>query len=232
MNKLVEINNLTVHYGKICALQEASLTLHEGDFVGIIGPNGGGKSTLVKALLGLIKPTQGTIRFFQNREEVPSLSIGYLPQHSEIDRQFPISVKEVIHSGLSGETAPWVRVKNEHLERVQQMIDQMGLKGLEKRAISELSGGQLQRVLLGRALISEPQLLILDEPTSYLDQGFEDQLYELLVETNLKTTIMLVSHNIASVQAIAKSLACVNRKLHYHPSTNISRECIYESFLR
>lgn len=170
MDKLIEIDKITAAYGNKTVLKDVSLTVWKDDFLGIIGPNGGGKTTLLKVILGLLQPVSGAIRFYQNGVEVSSLRIGYLPQLNNIDRKFPISVWEVVASGLAAEKPRFRSYTAVQKERIEVVIRQMGLEDLYTRSIGELSGGQLQRVLLGRSIVSRPQLLILDEPNSYVDK--------------------------------------------------------------
>ena len=212
-------------------LRHVTVDVLQDDFFGIIGPNGGGKTTLLKVILGLLPPISGTIRFFSREgKEVPSLKIGYLPQMSQIDRKYPISVREVISSGLAKEKPLFRSFNASQKERVDKVIAQMGLESLGERAIGELSGGQLQRVLLGRSIVSRPQLLILDEPSSYVDKRFESHFYPLLEEINKESTIILVSHDIGTVLSMVKNIACVNETLHYHPGTNVSEEWLGEKY--
>ena len=184
MEKLIELQQVTAGYEQKTVLRDITLTVWEKDFLGIIGPNGGGKTTLLKVILGLLTPRSGSIHFYAKGEEVPALKIGYLPQMSLIDKKFPISVKEVIASGLSAEKPLFRRYNAAQEQRIAEVIVQMGLEELANRPIGALSGGQLQRVLLGRSIVSRPQLLILDEPNSYVDKRFESRFYQLLVEIN------------------------------------------------
>ena len=204
MEKLIELQQVTAGYEQKTVLRDISLTVWEKDFLGIIGPNGGGKTTLLKVILGLLTPRSGAIRFYAEGQEVPALKIGYLPQMSLIDKKFPISVKEV--------------------------IAQMGLEELANRPIGALSGGQLQRVLLGRSIVSRPQLLILDEPNSYVDKRFESRFYQLLTEINRESAIILVSHDIGTVLTMVKNIACVNETLHYHSGSDVSAEWLGEKY--
>ena len=197
---IIEIKNLSAGYDGRNVLHDINLAVYERDFLGIIGPNGGGKTTLIKCILGLLKPTGGEISFNCK----PSL--GYLPQYSTIDRKFPISVEEVILSGLSIQKSLTSRFTPEQKEKGKQIIARMGLEGLEHRAIGQLSGGQLQRALLGRAIISDPSVLILDEPSTYIDKRFEARLYELLAEINKECAIILVSHDIGTVSINPQTL--------------------------
>lgn len=231
MNKLIDIRDLCVGYeNKPNVLNNVNLTVYEDDFLGIIGPNGGGKTTLVKAMLGLIKPTKGTIIFFENGEKVNSLNIGYLPQVNQIDRKFPITVGDVILSGLTPKGKIFKRYSSEDKEKVSDVSRQMGVEDLLSRPIGELSGGQLQRVLLGRAIIDNPKLIILDEPNSYVDKRFETNFYKLLAEINKKIAIILVSHDIGTIISMVKNIACVNGDLHYHPGTEISSEWLQKAY--
>lgn len=230
MDKLIEIENVTAAYGNKIVLRDVSLTVWKDDFLGIIGPNGGGKTTLLKVILGLLAPVSGSIRFFEDGKEVPSLRIGYLPQLNHIDKKFPISVQEVIASGLAAEKPAFRPFNTKQKERMEEVINQMGLVELKDRAIGELSGGQLQRVLLGRSIVSRPQVLILDEPNSYVDKRFESRFYQLLEEINKESAIILVSHDIGTVLAMVKNIACVNETLHYHPGTDVSEEWLGEKY--
>ena len=163
MEKLIELKHITAGYGNKTVLKDVSLTVGVQDFLGIIGPNGGGKTTLLKVILGLLRPKSGEILYYRDGKEVSELKIGYLPQLNHIDKKFPISVSEVVASGLASEKPRFKRLNLEQLERVEEVLEQMGLESLKKRPIGELSGGQLQRVLLGRSIVSRPQVLILDE---------------------------------------------------------------------
>lgn len=235
---LIEIKNLSAGYDGRIVLHDVNLNIYERDFLGIIGPNGGGKTTLIKCILGLLKPAKGEIIFhigqsdkhFQDPTSSSEISLGYLPQYNSIDRKFPISVEEVILSGLSIQKSLTSRFTPEQKEKGKQIIARMGLEGLEHRAIGQLSGGQLQRALLGRAIISDPSALILDEPSTYIDKRFEARLYELLAEINKECAIILVSHDIGTVLQQVKSIACVNETLDYHPDTEVTTEWLEKNF--
>lgn len=234
---LISVRNLCAGYDGRSVLHDVNLTVYKHDFLGIIGPNGGGKTTLVKCILGLLKPTAGEIFYHTycdtgasvSSSEVP-FTMGYLPQYSSIDRKFPITVEEVILSGLSGKKPLVSRFDARHREKARQVIARMGLEGMEGRAIGALSGGQLQRALLGRAIISDPQVVILDEPSTYIDKRFEARLYELLAEINGACAIILVSHDIGTVLQQVKSIACVNETLDYHPDTGVTEEWLERNF--
>jgi zinc transport system ATP-binding protein len=215
MEKLIEIRDISVSYGMKTVLQNVSFTVWEDDFLGIIGPNGGGKTTLVKTILGLLKPLSGEILFFDGHKRVPSLKIGYLPQINPVDRNFPISVYEVVASGLAGEKALFHDFSPSQKSRINEMIARMEIEPLVNCAIGELSGGQLQRTLLARAVVSRPQLLILDEPNTYVDKNFESRFYDFLSELNKKTAILFISHDVNTLLTMVKNVAYVNQTLHY-----------------
>jgi zinc transport system ATP-binding protein len=222
MNKIIiDIQNLNAGYDDNIVLKDVSLKIYENDFLGIIGPNGGGKTTLIKAILGLIKPFSGNIVSDTNLK----YRIGYMPQIHLIDRKFPILVSEVISSGL---IANKHISKSEKKEKVNAVIRKMDIEAIAGNAINELSGGQLQRTLLARAVVNDPALLILDEPNSYVDKRFESRFYHLLQEINEKTAIVLVSHDIGTVITNVKNIACVNETLHYHEGTNIDGDWLEE----
>lgn len=221
MEELVKIDNLSFGYDKTPVLEKVNLSVFEKDFLGVIGPNGGGKTTLLKLILGLEKPSQGKISFGRdlNGRKKP---IGYLPQVRYIDRKFPITVMDVVLSGsiMLGKKKSKVEIN----EKAMQLLQDMGLTEIRKKAIGELSGGQMQRVFLCRALISEPKLLILDEPDTFVDNRFEGELYEKLLKLNKEIAIILVSHDVGTIVSHVKTIACVNKQLHYHPSNNITAE--------
>jgi len=214
-NHLIEIRNLNAGYDDKIVLKDVSLNIHHDDFLGIIGPNGGGKTTLLKLILGLLKPKSGEIKFFNSNLKN---RIGYMPQTNHIDKQFPILVKETIASGLISEKH---LSKQEIKSKVEETISQMGLDEIKNEPVGKISGGQLQRTLLARAIINQPELLILDEPNSYVDKKFENRFYEILQEINQKTAIILVSHDIGTVISTVKNIACINESLHYHSGVNV-----------
>jgi zinc transport system ATP-binding protein len=230
VNKRIEIENITAAYGTKTVLRNVTVNLYEGDFLGIIGPNGGGKTTLLKIILGLLPAVSGSVRFYKGGKETPVLKIGYLPQMNQIDKKFPISVKEVIASGLVSEKRLFRPFGARQHERINDVIRQMGLEDLSTRPIGELSGGQLQRVLLGRSIVSCPDVLILDEPSSYVDKRFEFHFNQLLEEINKESAIILVSHDIGTVLSLVKNIACVNETLHYHAGVDISEDWLGEAY--
>lgn len=229
-NPIIEIKNLSAAYDGKRVLHDVNLTVYERDFLGIIGPNGGGKTTLIKCILGLMKPAGGEILFRSARTGANEISMGYLPQYTRIDRKFPISVEEVVLSGLNCKKSLFQRFTSEQREKARRVMARMGLDGLERRPIGELSGGQLQRALLGRAVVSDPEMVILDEPSTYIDKRFEARLYQLLEEINRECAVILVSHDIGTILQQVKSVACVNETLDYHPDTGVTEEWLERNF--
>jgi len=220
MKKLIELKNLSAGYDNNIVLENISLEVFSGDFIGIIGPNGGGKTTLIKTILGLIKPISGELNL-----HISKTNIGYLPQVNQIDKRFPISVMDVVRSGKSDSALFSSFRKNNHeKEKAEKLLAEMGISSIRNKAIGELSGGQMQRVFLCRALMNEPELLVLDEPGTYVDNNFEGELYLKLKELNEKMAILLISHDVGTISFFVKTIACVNRNLHHHPSNIISEE--------
>jgi zinc transport system ATP-binding protein len=223
MNTLIKIENLTVKYGNVVALENATMDIKETDFIGIIGPNGGGKTTLLRAILGLAEHTKGTIWFSDDMKKKGS-EIGYLPQINKFDQNFPINVSEVVLSGIAGQ-GNWLRhFSTAGKKKTIEILKELDIEHLAKKPIGELSGGQMQRVFLGRALIAEPKILILDEPNTFVDNKFEHELYDKLKELNKRMAILLVSHDVGTISTHVKSIACVSQHLHMHPSNIISAE--------
>ena len=193
-NKIIAIENVWLSYTDKNILEDINLDIYQGDF--LTGPNGGGKTSLLRTILRLQSPTKGQITFFRQGEPVSSLDMGYLPQKNSIDSRFPITVEEVVASGLMGNTQKG-NTKFDSKKEIDEMLDLMGITALRNKPIGVLSGGQLQRSLFGRALISKPEMLILDEPTSYIDRQFGNRMFEILRDLSSNgTTIMMVSHEI------------------------------------
>lgn len=223
MEKIVQLNNVTVRYDETTALEGVSLDIYRDDFLGIIGPNGGGKTTLVKAILGTL-PHSGDIAYSPTLTEQGHRLIGYLPQQAEFDQSFPISVIEVVMSGLQAEKGLLKRYTANDRKRAMELLEMAGVADIAERQISEISGGQMQRALLCRAVILEPKLLILDEPTNFVDNQFENELYTLLKRLNERMAIVMVSHDIGTITSVVKSIVCVNRTVHRHDSNIITAE--------
>ena len=224
MGKILEIENVSAGYGEEIVLKDVNLVINDNDFIGIIGPNGGGKTTLLRLIIGLIRPYRGSVRFFDDSRERSGGSIGYLPQISHTDPRFPISVIDVVLSGLMSKEGLFSRYPARLKRRAEELLNRLGIEDLKKKNIGELSGGQLQRVYLCRAIISSPRLLMLDEPSTFVDTMFETDFYGILKQLNRDMAIIVVSHDVGTISWYVKTIACVNRSLHYHPSNVITQE--------
>lgn len=224
MGKIVELQNVTAGYEDEIILHNINFTVNENDFIGVIGPNGGGKTTLVKVIIGLLKPVSGKVIYHQNSGNERRTLIGYLPQVSHTDRNFPITVLNVVLSGLARRSKLVNHFTKSQASKAMEMLANMGIADLADKNIGELSGGQLQRVFLCRAIVSDPKLLILDEPNTFVDNKFESDLYKTLNELNKKMAVMIISHDVGTITYFVKTIACVNRELHYHASNIISQE--------
>lgn len=212
-NKIIEVADVSLRYDRLPVLTDIDLTVFKDDFLVITGPNGGGKTSLLRIILGLQLPSRGTVHFYRDGQLAHNLNIGYLPQKNVIDSRFPITVSEVVFSGLSGSKKIFSRFTKEEQKQVENILLLMGLVELKNRPIGQLSGGQLQRTLLGRALVSDPEILILDEPSSYVDKAFETRMYDLLGEVAKKATVLLVSHELSRVTEIANRVVRINKTL-------------------
>ena len=221
--KLLTLHNVSVSYEGSEALHEVDLEISERDFLGVIGPNGGGKTTLVKAILGAV-PYTGRIEFAPELFAGGERLIGYMPQISEFDRAFPISVEEVVLSGLQGRRGFRRRYTKEDRKKVRELLARTGIEALAEKPIGEISGGQMQRALLCRAVVSDPKLLILDEPTNFVDNRFESELYHTLRELNERMAIVIISHDVGTITSLVKEIVCVNRHVHRHRSNIITAE--------
>ncbi len=225
--KAVSIEDLTVKYGETTAISDISLEIAEQDYLCIIGPNGGGKTTLLKALIGLVTPTAGKIRVFGKRPGQSKRLIGYVPQVTSLDRNFPINVHEVVLSGTLNPSLTLLhRYGKYDRQRAEKLLAQVGISNLKARRISDLSGGEFQKMLIARALAVNPKLLLLDEPTASVDAKSRDQIFSCLEELNKSITIILVTHDLFAVSSQVKSLACLNRNLVYHGETELTEEVI------
>lgn len=209
---IIELRDVSVSYDRHPIFTDINLSIDEGDFVAITGPNGGGKTTLLRLLLRLLRPDSGRVIYRHNGTEVKDLPIGYLPQKSMIDTHFPITVEETIASGLiQGLTG---RLDTTERARLEETVSLMGVTAFRHQTIGSLSGGQLQRTLLARAIISKPRILVLDEPLSYVDKHFEQQIYSLMEEMSRHTTIILVSHEMSIISGMANRHLIVDKGIH------------------
>lgn len=210
--KLIEIEDITVRYEHKTILDRVSLTINKGDFVAITGPNGGGKTTLLRVLLRLLKPNSGKVTYYDDNVVTKRLKLGYLPQKSNIDTNFPITVEETIRSGQI--RGLFHRNSDSDKEEFHKIVELCGVRDYLSQTVGELSGGQLQRTLLARALVSKPDVIVLDEPLSYVDKTFERQIYSIM-ETLAKThTLILVSHEMSVISGMANRHIIVDRGIH------------------
>lgn len=225
--KAVKIENLSVYYGQTKALENVSMEVEEGEFLGIIGPNGGGKSTLLKAILGLIPITTGRILVYNKDIKENRSMIGYVPQFATIDKHFPISVFEVVLTGcIKPKISLFYKFSEKEKDLAYEQLKRVGIEKLANRQISELSGGEFQKLLIARALAVQPKLLFLDEPTASVDAKSREQIYELLGELNKEMTIILVTHDMLAISSNVKKLACLNGELTYHGEVELNESVV------
>lgn len=231
MTYAVELDDVSVNYGEVEALKSIKLQVEKGSFLGIIGPNGGGKTTLLKVILGLIKPANGSVKVMGCSLNQAVDQIGYVPQISNFDRSFPINVLDVVlMARLGGRVRFFHQYQKEDVQKAEAILEQLNLLHLKKRQIGKLSGGQLQRVLIARGLAVEPEILLLDEPTANVDASSTSQIYELLKELNKEKTIIVVTHDMAAVSSYFDSLACLNEKLYHHGDKHLNQSTTEQVF--
>jgi zinc transport system ATP-binding protein len=223
----VHLDNLSVYYGQTPAIAGVCLDVHEGEYLGIIGPNGGGKSTLLKTILGLIQPTSGTVQVFGGNPSRHKTVIGYVPQFALMDKTFPITVREVVLMGRQKPgLSPFYRFLPADKKVADELLEKVGIAELGERQISELSGGEFQKMLIARALATSPKLLLLDEPTASVDAGSRVQIYNLLNELHKDMTIILVTHDLLAISSQVRSLACLNGSLVYHGEPELTENVV------
>ncbi len=224
----VLLRDVSFRYGAAPVLESVDLRLDEGDFLGIIGPNAGGKTTLLKIILGLLAPDRGSVEIFGRPPAESRGVIGYVPQYARFDASFPIDVLDTVRMGRLG-----VRRRERSRESraaARAALDRVDLSGMADEQIGELSGGQLQRVLIARALASEPRILLLDEPTASVDTRIGRSVYELLERLSERMTIVLASHDIGVISRHVKTIACLNVRLHYHQSRELTPEMVEAAY--
>jgi zinc transport system ATP-binding protein len=220
MEELIKLEKINAGYNGTNIIENIDLSVRENDFLGIIGPNGGGKSTLIKVILGLLKPFSGSMNIKKG------MKFGYLPQFTSADKKFPISVKETVMSGrLSGKKLFRPFSDSDHSD-AETLMRKFDLLGIRNSPIGELSGGQMQRTFLCRAMVSHPDILVLDEPNSFVDKDFARDMYKILLELNEKMSILMVSHDTGVITSYVKNIACVNKTLHFHPGSDITSEML------
>ncbi|MBU0640187.1 MAG: ABC transporter ATP-binding protein [Planctomycetes bacterium] len=227
---VIEIDGLSFAYEREPVLESVNLRIERRDFVAMVGPNAGGKTTLLKLLLGLLRPHAGTVRVFGQRPEDARQRVGYMPQHAQLDPQFPANVMDLVLMGRHGVTRPFGPYRRTDRNTARRVLQEVRLYELRRRPFAALSGGQRQRVLIARALACDPELLLLDEPTANLDPHLEGEFYDLLRGLNEHLTIVLVSHDLGFISQIVKSVVCVNRHVLVHPTSEITGETIRELY--
>jgi len=227
---VVRLENVWVSYNGTPALEDINLRVDEHDFLGIIGPNGGGKSTLLKVVLGLIRPQRGTVTVLGNPPARSRSSIGYVPQYSNYDHNFPVSVIEVVMMGRYGKRGILKPYDKSDREAAEKSLSRVGMLSQASTQIGQLSGGQQQRAFIARALVSEPQLLLLDEPTASVDSATQTNFYELLEDLKKGMAIIMASHDIGAISVFVDKIACLNVQLFYHGSKEITPEILESTY--
>ena len=222
----IRVDQLSFAYDRISVLEEVSFVIEPGDFATVIGPNGGGKTTLLKLLLGILHPSHGTIKVFGRPPGEMRAAIGYVPQSFRFDPHFPITVGEVVRMGRLDRLSWFGNYRRTDKEVVDASLENVGLFAERNRSFNALSGGQRQRVLIARALATQPRLLLLDEPTANVDPLVQDELHTLLDALRKKMTILMVSHDIGFVSALVSRVLCVNRTLSIHPTNELTGQNI------
>jgi zinc transport system ATP-binding protein len=226
---VVTLDKVSFAYDRQLILKDVDLVIHDGEMLCMIGPNGGGKTTLLRLILGLLKPTRGRLRVFDRRPDQASHLIGYVPQYTSFDLKFPVNVMDVVLMGrlgtrLAGPYRPADR------EAAHAALAEVGLGDLGHRPFADLSGGQRQRVLIARALASQPRLLLLDEPTSNVDSLAEQKLYDLLHHLNRHLTVLLVSHDLGVVSQMVTHVVCVHQEVQIHPTSALTGTAIRDMY--
>jgi len=225
----VSIRNLSFAYDSQTVLSDVNLEVQPFDSICVVGPNGGGKSTLIKLIIGLLSPDTGSVRVFGEKPEAARLRIGYVPQYARYDPQFPISVFEVVCMGCLGKSFTG-KYSAEDKKRAMDALSETGLSSIAKRPFSSISGGQRQRVLIARALASNGDILILDEPTANIDHESELHFFDLLTELNQRMTILMVTHEVGFASTFFKRIACVNKQVVIHPTSALTGDLIREMY--
>ena len=222
----VEVQDVWFSYNGVLVLKEANLTIRQGDFLALLGPNGSGKTTLLKLILGLLMPDRGTIRVLGRPPGESARRVGYVPQDVNINRDFPITVLDVVLMGRLRHGRNWSRYSGGDGVAAQKALEQLEMWEHRNRRIGELSGGQRQRVFVARALVTEPELLLLDEPTASVDTKGQTDLYTLLRELNETVTVVVVSHDVNVLSSHVKCVACVNERIFFHDAPEITEEML------
>lgn len=225
MNSIIKFENVDFAYDSQLVLSDVNFSIGEKEHISVIGPNGGGKSTMLKLMLGLLKPSAGKISMVGKSPETARQLIGYMPQYSQFDSLFPVSVLDVVLMGVV-EFSSIGRYKKKYKEMAMKALEELDLADLAERQFSDLSGGQRQRVLIARAIVGEPKLLLLDEPTNNIDPAMEKQLYSTINKLVQRMTVVTVSHDLGFVADSVDRVLCVNRSVHIHPVSALDNNLI------
>ena len=228
--EIVNLKNIRAGYNGTPAIEDIDFSISQGDFLAIIGPNGGGKTTLLKVILGLIKPSKGSALILGKTPVESRGKIGYVPQHNLFDRDFPISVWETVLMGRYSKAGLFRRYSPKDKEMAIDALKTVGMLKNKARQLGILSGGEQQRVFIARALVSEPSLLLLDEPTASVDPAMQSEFYELMDSLKKEMAIVLVSHDIGAISVHVNKIACLNRRLHYHGSKEVSTKVLEATY--
>lgn len=226
-NTVVSVENLNFSYGRQQVLRDITFEIKKGEFLAVIGPNGGGKSTLLKILLGILKPDSGSVKIFGQKPGSVKC-IGYVPQNVTSGRGFPITVEETALMGRM--LVRGGRKKAEDREYIHRILKDLQIEDVAKKRIDDLSGGQRQRVLMARAIASEPELILLDEPASSVDLDGQVRIYDLLAQLNEKMTVVVVSHDLTIIPKYATSVACVAETIHKHDEAEVTHDMLHMAY--
>ncbi len=230
MNLAIEFNDVSFSFGDLLVLDGIRLEVAKNEFLGIVGPNAGGKSTLLKIVLGLLQPGLGSVRVLDTTPVRARKKLGYVPQYPTFPLDFPINVKQTVLMGRLGVTKPFAGYSRGDADLAEQAMVETEIQHLASRRLNTLSGGQLQRVLVARALVSQPELLLLDEPTSNIDTRVESEIFDLLKQLNARMTIVVVSHDIGFISGFVDRVACLNRTLVCHKTEAIDGKTVQELY--
>ncbi len=225
-NPIIEVQDLSFSFNGTPVLKDVNLTIRTGDFLAMIGPNGGGKTTLIKLMLGILKPDRGNIRILGRPPREVASRIGYVPQDIHVNRGFPISVHDVVLMGRMRGSGGWRRFSDTDKKTVRKALERVAMWDHRNRRMDDLSGGQRQRVFVARAMVSEPEILFLDEPMSNVDAQGQADFYNLLLDLNKTVTIVVVSHDPMVLSSHARSVACVSRQLFFHDAPEITKDML------
>lgn len=222
--KIVAFSDVDFAYAETQILESVSFEVEKGSFVSVIGPNGGGKTTLVKLMIGLLQPTHGKIRLFGKQPQQSRRRVGYVPQYTTFDPQFPITVMDIVLMGRLGRLMGFYTKQDRR--KAREALETVDLAQVSRSQFSKLSGGQRQRILIARALATEPDILVLDEPTSNVDVGVELRLSTLMEELNKSLTVILITHDLGFASSLVDTLLCVNKRAFIHPTSEVTEEMI------